>query len=192
MTKTVRKKRNAAEIAMRVLKEASVQSLLTQELEDRRWSISPAVAKKAECESLPELSTDTLDREAMCMMLGYAKTSQLMKRWQVDRQTARAAVCRAGVMPSKIHRSPHFSWFDVLEKIEGWPPKVIARIDTATSLHCTSDLADLLSVSFPTVRNYGKSGRLHEVRLGKRTLRYAFPDDLLDQSEEKTVGYGKK
>ena len=184
MTKTKYRKTDAADITQRIVRDVASPALHQSEQES-------LAAKKAESQILLERLTNSKDTKAMSIWHGYAKTSQLMNRWQVDRQTARAAVCHAGIVPSTIHKSPHFSWFDVLEKVEGWPHKLIARIDTATSLHRTSDLADLLSVSFPTIRNYGKSGRLHEVRLGKRTLRYAFPDDLLDQSEGKSVGYGK-
>lgn len=66
MPTTIRKKRNPADIAQRVLREAGVEAILTQEpphatspalhqsgdkgltlqeLEDRRWAISPPVAK---------------------------------------------------------------------------------------------------------------------------------------------------
>ncbi len=124
-------------------------------------------------------------------MLGCEKTSEPMSRWNVDRQTARSAVSRAAIAPQTVHNSPHHLWSDVLKKVEGWPADFIGEIDLSAPLHGTSDLANLLSVSFPTVRNYGKSGLLHEVRLGRKTLRYAFPSNLSAEVSEKVRGGAK-
>ena len=46
----------------------------------------------------------------------YVTLSELARRWNVDRATARAAIRRANISPSDRHLSPRFSWDDVLRK----------------------------------------------------------------------------
>ncbi|SOH95704.1 hypothetical protein SAMN06273572_1194 [Monaibacterium marinum] len=121
---------------------------------------------------------------------GYANTTDLTRRWQVDRKTARTALDQAGVLPSTVHASPRYAWADILRKIEGWPDQAIALMDLSVPLRRTAEIAEALSVSCPTVRNYGSLGRLHEVRLTERTVRYAMPHVCENQSEEKTEGSG--
>lgn len=114
-------------------------------------------------------------------MLGYATTSELARRWSVDRQTARTAIENSGIVQSDLHLSRRYAWIDILRKIECWPLAAIEDVDITDVLSCAGELADMLCVSSPTIRNYGKSGRLHEVRLASRTLRYAFPATLLEK-----------
>lgn len=121
MTKTVRKKRNAAEIAMRVLMEVGIQSPAIQtqqhdnqsplrfceregltlgQLESPRWGVSPSVAKNATRESHPELFEDFIDSTSAAQMLGHRNgpsIRKLMLQGGVDDATYHQLVTQFGI-----------------------------------------------------------------------------------------------
>jgi hypothetical protein len=118
--------------------------------------------------------------------MGYATLSDISRRWQVDRATARTALQRAGVPPCDLFASPRYSWDEVLRKIEAWPEPTIDQIDHDTRLETAENLADRLGVTPQTVRNYGRAGRLHRIELTPRAVRYGAPFLAKNESEGKT------
>lgn len=104
---------------------------------------------------------------------GFATISNAAQRWQVDRATARAVIVAAGIASSALHAAPRYSWYDLLTRIEGWDDSIVMSIDPTECLYRAEELADLFDLTPQTIRNYGRSGRLHEVRLSARVLRYA-------------------
>lgn len=119
-------------------------------------------------------------------MMGYATISEISRRWQVDRATARTALQRAGVPPCDLFASPRYSWDEVLRKIEAWPKPTLERIDRDVRLETAEALADRLGVTPQTVRNYGRAGRLHRIELTPRAVRYGAPLLAKNESEGKT------
>ncbi len=118
--------------------------------------------------------------------MGYATISEISRRWQVDRATARTALHRAGVPPCDIFASPRYSWDEVLRKIEAWPEPTLEQIDRDARLETAEALADRLGVTPQTVRNYGRAGRLHRIELTPRAVRYSAPFLAKNESEGKT------
>jgi len=118
--------------------------------------------------------------------MGYATISDISRRWQVDRATARAAVQRAGIPPYDLFASPRYSWDEILRKIEAWPEPTLERIDRDVRLETAEALADRLGVTPQTVRNYGRAGRLHRIELTPRAVRYGAPLLAKNESEGKT------
>lgn len=118
--------------------------------------------------------------------MGYATISDISRRWQVDRATARTALQRAGVPPCDLFASPRYSWDEVLRKIEAWPEPTLERIDRDARLETAEALADRLGVTPQTVRNYGRAGRLHRIELTPRAVRYGAPFLAKNESEGKT------
>jgi len=118
--------------------------------------------------------------------MGYATISDISRRWQVDRATARAAVQRAGIPPCDLFASPRYSWDEILRKIEAWPEPTLERIDRDVRLETAEALADRLGVTPQTVRNYGRAGRLHRIELTPRAVRYGAPLLAKNESEGKT------
>lgn len=119
-------------------------------------------------------------------MMGYATISEISRRWQVDRATARTALQRAGVPPCDLFASPRYSWDEVLRKIEAWPEPTLEQIDRDARLETAEALADRLGVTPQTVRNYGRAGRLHRIELTPRAVRYGAPFLAKNESEGKT------
>jgi hypothetical protein len=97
--------------------------------------------------------------------MSYATISELARRWQVDRATARAALNAAHISPSEHHASPRFAWSEVLLKIENVPTDALVAIDPDDRLLSAVELADRLGVTPQTIRNYGKAGLLHAVKI---------------------------
>ncbi|WP_152610483.1 MULTISPECIES: MerR family transcriptional regulator [unclassified Leisingera] len=118
--------------------------------------------------------------------MSYATVSQIARRWQVDRATARAALQAASITPSGFHASPRYSWAEVLRKIEKLPTETLTVIDPDDRLQSAGELADRLGVTPQTVRNYGRIGILHSVRISPRTIRYSSFLLRKSESEEKT------
>lgn len=118
--------------------------------------------------------------------MGYATISDISRRWQVDRATARIALQRAGVPPCDLFASPRYSWDEVLRKIEAWPEPTLEQIDRDARLETAEALADRLGVTPQTVRNYGRAGRLHRIELTPRAVRYGAPSLAKNGSEGKT------
>lgn len=118
--------------------------------------------------------------------MGYATISEISRRWQVDRATARTALQRAGVPPCDLFASPRYSWDEVLRKIEAWPDPTLELIDRDARLETAEALADRLGVTPQTVRNYGRAGRLHRIELTPRAVRYGAPFLAKNESEGKT------
>jgi hypothetical protein len=118
--------------------------------------------------------------------MGYATISDISRRWKVDRATARAAVQRAGIHPCDLFASPRYSWDEILRKIEAWPEPTVAQVDRDARLETAEALADHLGVTPQTVRNYGRTGRLHRIELTPRAVRYALPFLAKNESEGKT------
>jgi hypothetical protein len=124
--------------------------------------------------------------------MGYATLSEISRRWQVDRATARAAIQRAGVPSCNLFASPRYSWDEVLRKIEAWPEPTLERIDRDVRLETAEALADRLGVTPQTVRNYGRAGRLHRIELTPRAIRYGAPLLAKNESEGKTDDHHQK
>jgi hypothetical protein len=118
--------------------------------------------------------------------MAYATVSEIARRWQVDRATARLALQRAGITPFDIFASPRFCWDEVLRKIEAWPAPTLEQVDRSARLETAETLADHLGVTPQTIRNYGRAGRLHRIELTPRAVRYAPTHFAKTQSEEKT------
>jgi len=118
--------------------------------------------------------------------MGYATISEISRRWQVDRATARSALQRGGVPPCDLFASPRYSWDEVLRKIEAWPELTLEQIDRCSPLETAETLADHLGVTPQTIRNYGRSGRLHRIELTPRAVRYGTPFLAKNESEGKT------
>jgi|LLEQ01.1.fsa_nt_gi hypothetical protein len=102
----------------------------------------------------------------------YATISEISRRWQVDRATARIALKEANIVPSIFHASPRYRWEDILRKIENVSEEAHLDVNIEERLLCTNELADRLGVTAQTVRNYGRAGRLHTVKITDRTIRY--------------------
>lgn len=128
----------------------------------------------------------------MEMQLGYTSLSALSARWHVDPATARSALTQAQIMACPVHVAPRYAWSEILEHIERWPMDSLSAIDLTLPLYRTEHLADQLNVTAQTIRNYGRKGRLHEIRLSPRTLRYALPFTRLAESEAKTADPRKR
>lgn len=124
--------------------------------------------------------------------MDYATISEISRRWQVDRATARAALQRAAIPPSDIFVSPRYSWTEVLRKIEAWPEPTLAQINHDTRLETAEALADHLGVTPQTIRNYGRAGRLHRVEITPRAVRYGAPFLAKNESEGKSDGPHQK
>jgi len=118
--------------------------------------------------------------------MGYATISEISRRWQVNRATARAAIQRAGIPPCDLFASPRYSWDAVLRKIEAWPASVLGQINLDDQLETAETLADRLGVTPQTIRNYGRAGRLHRIELTPRAVRYGAPFAAKTGSEGKT------
>ncbi|MDZ4312093.1 MAG: hypothetical protein U1A24_16215 [Cypionkella sp.] len=117
----------------------------------------------------------------------YATISELARRWQVDRATARIALVKADIAPSIFHTSPHYSFGEILRKIENVPDEMHSGMHLSDRLFCANQLADHLGVTPQTVRNYGRAGRLHIVKITERTVRYMFPPMRKCKSETESV-----
>lgn len=117
----------------------------------------------------------------------YTTVSQMARRWQVDRATARIALTDAKIAASVFHTSPRYRVDEILRKIENLPDDLHHKIDIETPLLCAGELADHLGVTPQTVRNYARAGRLHVVRLTGHTIRYMLPTMRKCESEEKTA-----
>lgn len=116
----------------------------------------------------------------------YVTISELSRRWQVDRATARSAIQSAGVAPCNLFASPRYSWDEVLRKIETWPTQTPDQINRDTRLETAEALADLLGVTPQTIRNYGRDGRFHRIEITPRAVRYGAPFLAKNESEAKT------
>ena len=115
----------------------------------------------------------------------YTTLTKIAHRWQVDPATARMALERAAILPCEFFASPRYSWDEVLEKIEAWPTPVLDRIDCETRLEKAEVLADHFGVTTQTIRNYGRSGRLHRIEITPRAVRYGSLDIARSESEKK-------
>ena len=122
----------------------------------------------------------------------YATISEISRRWRVDRATARTALQRKGVNPCDLFASPRYNWDEVLRKIEAWPASTLGPIDRDEQLATAEDLADRLGVTAQTIRNYGRTGRLHRVEITPRAIRYLPPHVANIDSEEKSDDVRKK
>lgn len=118
--------------------------------------------------------------------MSYTTVSEIARRWQVDRATARSALKRAGILPCDLFASPRYRWDDVLRKIEAWPEPKLEQIDHDARLETAEALANRLGVTSQTVRNYGRTGRLHRIELTPRAVRYGVPFPAKNESEGKT------
>jgi hypothetical protein len=121
----------------------------------------------------------------------FATVTDAALRWQVDRATARAAIVAAKIEPSNFHATPRYAWHDLLTFVEGWDDLAVMSIDTTARLYRAEEIADRFNLTSQTIRNYGRSGRLHEIRLSIRTLRYAQKITPVQQSEANSVEHGK-
>lgn len=121
----------------------------------------------------------------------FATVTDAAQRWQVDRTTARTAILVAGIEPSNFHATPRYAWHDLLTSIEGWDDLAVMSIDPTARLYRAEEMADRFNLTPQTIRNYGRSGRLHEIRLSLRTLRYAQKITPIQQSEANSVELGK-
>jgi hypothetical protein len=82
--------------------------------------------------------------------------------------------------------SPRYAWLAIFSMIEKWPADLIQSIDATERLHKAEELADMLCVTPQTVRNYGKAGKFHVIRITPRTIRYS-PHFCEDRSEAKAA-----
>lgn len=137
-------------------------------------------------------SNQAAEIQGIPSLVTFASLSDVSRRWQTDRSTTHAALAAAGVALSEFHRAPRYRWSDILALAEGWSEAAIKTIDPMTRLFRSEEIADMLNVTPQTVRNYGKSGRLYEVRLGVKTLRYALAPHFQSGSEAKADGFGKE
>lgn len=119
--------------------------------------------------------------------MNYVTISELARRWKVDRGTARAALYAAQITPSEHHASPRFSWVEILRKIENVPAEALSAIDLNDRLHSANELADRLGVAPQTIRNYGKSGLVHVVKITDRAFRYSTAIMRKSEGEAKTA-----
>lgn len=117
--------------------------------------------------------------------MDYVTVSELARRWQVDRATVRAALQRAGILPSNIFVSPRYNWQDVVRKIEAQPVRALEKIDRETRLDTADSLANRLGVTPQTVRNYSRAGRFHRIEITPRAIRYRAPFHAKNESEGK-------
>lgn len=124
--------------------------------------------------------------------MSHTTLAELARRWKVDPATAKKALQRAGIEACEFYASPRYAWSEVLSQIEGWPEHMISMIDRSEMLRSATELADRMDVTRQTIRNYGRAGRLHEVRLGHKTVRYASACLLKSESEAKTAACGKE
>lgn len=124
--------------------------------------------------------------------MSYATISDISRRWQVDRATARAALQRAGIPPCDLFVSPRYSWAEVMRKIEAWPEPTLDQIDQDARLETAEALADHLGVTPQTIRNYGRAGRLHRVEITPRAVRYGALFLAKNESEGKSDGLHQK
>lgn len=104
--------------------------------------------------------------------MSYATISDISRRWQVDRATARAALQRAGVPPCDFFASSRYSWNEVFRKIEAWPALSLTQIDRDARLETAEALADHFGVTPQTIRNHGRTGRFHRIEITPRAARY--------------------
>lgn len=118
--------------------------------------------------------------------MGYTTLSEIARRWQVDRATARAALKRADIPSCDLFASPRYCWDEVLGKIEAWPMQTLDQIDRDARLETAEALADQLGVTPQTIRNYGRAGRLHRIEITPRAIRYGSPFIGKNESEGKT------
>jgi len=119
----------------------------------------------------------------------FATTTDVARRWQVDRATARAVISAADINASTIHATSRYAWRDIFTRIEGWDDSIVMSIDPTECLYRAEELADLFDLTPQTIRNYGRSGRLHQVRLSARVLRYAH---AVTPGEAKSYDPGKR
>ena len=124
--------------------------------------------------------------------MGYTTLSEIARRWQVDRATARAALKHADIRPCSLFASPRYRWDEVLRKIEAWPSQTLDQIDRDGRLETAEALADHLGVTPQTIRNYGRDGRLHRIEITPRSIRYSTSPLSKNKSEAKTDDLHKK
>ena len=122
----------------------------------------------------------------------YATISDISRRWRVDRATARIALRRADVHPCEVFASPRYSWDEILRKVEAWPATTLCRINHDDYLATAEDLADRLGVTTQTIRNYGRTGRLHRVEITPRAIRYLPPHIAKTDGEGKSDDVSQK
>lgn len=130
-------------------------------------------------------------------MDSYVKTKDLVDRWHVDRSSVPAILAAHGIDRSSIHRSPHYSWREVLNRVEHIPLELLNDVKTLqgiieTALLTTAQMADVLCVTTQTVRNYVKTGRLHVIHLTERTPRFRPWNPYENADEVKSASYSKK
>lgn len=121
----------------------------------------------------------------------YATLTDLATRWRVDRSTAKAAVEAAGLEPCPIFPNPRYAWPEVLLNLEGWPAEAVGAIELDEQLFTADMLAERFGITSQTVRNYGRAGRLHAVRLTPRAIRYSCSPAFHTDGEAKP-GYSEK
>lgn len=126
----------------------------------------------------------------------YVKTKDLVERWHVDRTSVPAILAAHGIDRSSIHRSPHYSWREVLNRVEDIPPELLNDVKTLQAIIeiaplTTAEMADALCVTPQTIRNYVKQGILTPIRLTARAPRFHLWDHM-KKDEVKNAGYSKK
>jgi hypothetical protein len=124
--------------------------------------------------------------------MSYATISEMSRRWQVDRATARTALQRGGVNSCDLFASPRYNWDEILRKIETWPATMLDQVDRDGQLETAEALADRLGVTTQTIRNYGRAGRLHRIEITPRVIRYLPPHIAKTESEEKSDDVSQK
>lgn len=124
--------------------------------------------------------------------MSYATISEISRRWQVDRATARTALQRGGVDPCDFFASPRYNWDEILRKIETWPATTLDQVDRDGQLETAEALADRFGVTSQTIRNYGRAGRIHRIEITPRAVRYLPQLSAKTDSEGKSDDLGQK
>lgn len=108
--------------------------------------------------------------------LGFATAVALAKHWQVNRASVPSIVRRHRVQPSPIHPRPRYAWHDILTIVEGIHEDLLQeaafRETFMDPLLTTAEVADKLSVSAQTIRNYLRWNALKAIILSPGLIRF--------------------
>ena len=104
--------------------------------------------------------------------LFFVSTSDLAKRWKVDRKTARAILKCYDIHPFILHAAQRFLWTEVAQVVERLTIDEARQVSFETPLLTYSEVADVLCVSSQSVRNYCRTGRINCVKMSSHVHRF--------------------
>lgn len=124
--------------------------------------------------------------------LFFVSISDLAKRWKVDRKTARAILICYDIHPFTLHTAQRFLWTEVAQEVERLTIDEARHVSFETPLLTYSEVADVLSVSCQSVRNYCKARRISCVKMSSHVHRFHRHRLFEWESDHKNGAFAKR